>query len=479
MVRGPSVQLAHQIPRVKSARLSLESARERLLPREERDAPFRQYVARLSVPGVQTLAIVEIAASLLLLFGRLAVGGEMPGAGRWWQTGAMILAGVVTWLLSQAPALRGVPRLLGACSAWAACALVLAAAAWTSADIAGADDYILAAITLVLVTAAAALPLLPWQSLVMGLAVEGVYILSSTIAAHGEFTTTIPASEPHHIFLLLLALLITGISATNYDHCRGEFLAQQEAVRVAETLTGAQLRAQLAENAISVGKMAAALSHEINSPLGTLRSAIDTLVALTERQFEAAPDERARLADVRDELLRSIDESAARVDEVTRRLRRFVTLEDSEVKLADVNELVSDVTLLHQRELEAAHVRLDMRLEPELPPLNCRPQLLTAVFSMLLTNAIQAVNGDAEIGIETHAESREIEVTVRDNGRGMTAREAGTIFEPSFKVADGRVSSGNWSLFNSRQIVYEHGGDIRVETAEGQGTAVHVTLPVG
>ena len=61
---------------------------------------------------------------------------------------------------------------------------------------------------------------------------------------------------------------------------------------------------------------------------------------------------------------------------------------------------------------------------------------------------------------------------------GMSAEQADTIFDPSFKVAEGRVSSGNWSLFNARQIVYEHGGDIRLETATGEGTALHITLPV-
>ena len=71
-----------------------------------------------------------------------------------------------------------------------------------------------------------------------------------------------------------------------------------------------------------------------------------------------------------------------------------------------------------------------------------------------------------------------VEVTIRDNGRGMSPEEADTIFDPAFKVAEGRVSSGNWSLFNSRQIVYEHGGGIRLETAPGRGTAMHVTLPI-
>jgi signal transduction histidine kinase len=472
------MQLGHQIRKVELEGMSLESIRERLLPHEERDARFRQYLARLTAPGVQTLAVVEIAASLLLQFARMAVGRDAAVAARWWQTGAMILVGLLTLLMARFGRMRAAPRLLGACSAWAAAAFLLVVSGWHRVDIVGAGDSILAAITLVLVTASALLPLLPWQALLMGLGVEGVYILSSRLAAHGEIAPAAPAGEPHHIFLVLLALLVTGIAAANYDHWRAEFAAQQEAVRVAETLAGAQLRAQLADNAISVGKMAAALSHEINSPLGTLRSSVDTLVALTDRQVQVSPAERVRLAETREALVRSIGESAERIDEVTRRLRRFVTLEDSEVKSADINELLSDVTLLHQRELDAAHVRLDVRLEPSLPPLHCRPQLLSTVFSTVLRNAIQAVNGDGRIAIETRASGDELQVTIRDNGRGMSAEAADIVFEPSFKVSDGRVASGNWSLFNSRQIVYEHGGDIRLETAEGQGTAVHVTLPV-
>jgi signal transduction histidine kinase len=53
-----------------------------------------------------------------------------------------------------------------------------------------------------------------------------------------------------------------------------------------------------------------------------------------------------------------------------------------------------------------------------------------------------------------------------------------TIFDPGFRVAEGRVATGNWSMFSSRQIVREHGGEIRIASAEGQGTRVTVTLPV-
>jgi signal transduction histidine kinase len=439
--------------------MNLQRTLDHLLPARESDAGFRGYLERLSASGLRTLGVVEVAAALVQHFGRADAGGmRLP------QLAAMVVVGLLTLAAPRVAWGRGAPRLVGWLSAWLAPAVLL---------VGGADDYTVTAVLLVLVTAVASIPFLPWHAFALGISAELMYILSgewvvSSGAGHGD---------AHHILLALLALLVTGIAASNHAHRQAEFAAHQEAVRVAETLTGAQLRAQLAENAISIGKMAAALSHEINSPLGALRSSIATLCAITDRQIDATPEMRARLGATRDELLRSIEESAARIDEVTRRLRRFVSLEEAEIKSADINDLLSDVTLLFRDEIERRHVHLEFELEKGLPPLNCRPQLLTAAFSTLLSNALQAVNGDGRIAIETRGGAGEIEITIRDNGRGMSSEEADTIFDPAFKVAEGRVSSGNWSLFNSRQIVYEHGGGIRLETAPGQGTAMHVTLP--
>ena len=59
---------------------------------------------------------------------------------------------------------------------------------------------------------------------------------------------------------------------------------------------------------------------------------------------------------------------------------------------------------------------------------------------------------------------------------GMTRLET-AIFDPGFQKSGSRIASGNWSLFNSRQIVFEHGGEIRISSMEGKGTTVWVTLP--
>jgi signal transduction histidine kinase len=70
-----------------------------------------------------------------------------------------------------------------------------------------------------------------------------------------------------------------------------------------------------------------------------------------------------------------------------------------------------------------------------------------------------------------------LQVEFVDNGRGLNQREIENIFDPGFKVAQGRVRTGNWSMFSSRQIVREHGGEIQIESERGRGTKVRVMLP--
>ena len=424
------------------------------------------------------MGAVEIAAPLLAQAGRMTMAIESTSAARIWQMAAMVTIGGLTLAVSRLEASRCRARMLALLSAWLAPALLAATTIWKPTESLTTDDYVLTGITLVVLTAVASVPMLPWHALVLGLSIEGMYILSRAEAARGGNPVSPAYRDAHYIFLLLLTILATGIAAANYRHRRDEYEANQEAVRAAEALTGAQLRAELAESAIAIGKMAAALSHELNSPLGALGSSVDTLMEVTDRQISAKPGDVQRLADMRTQLRQSIDASIGRIQNVTKRLRRFVNLEDAELKPADLNELVSDVALLHERELQEAQVRLEFDLAKNLPSFTCRPQLLTAVFSTLLSNAIHAVNGDGRITILTRMRDSQVEVTVADNGRGMSPEQADGIFTPALRTAGSRVASGNWSLFNSRQIVYEHGGEIRVETAEGRGTAIHVTLPV-
>ncbi len=354
-------------------------------------------------------------------------------------------------------------------AAWLLAAVAAAALLWRPLP----HEYDMTGLAFVVLAVTALVRFEPKHTFALGLAIAAMYFLSCSASDHWNFPSMTAHRDSHYIFIGVLTAFSSAITASNAAYRRREAQAAQDAIRTAEALTGAQLRAQLAETAISIGKLAAGLSHEINSPLGVLRSGIETL-ALIER----SPEKHERMAETRNELFRDVLESAARIEDVTQRLRRFVNLEEAELKAADLNDLLTGVKLMYEGEIAKRQIKVELDLERSLPALTCRPQLLTTAFSSMLSNALNAVNGDGRVAISTLLRERDVEVTIRDNGRGMTPEEVDTIFEPHFKVAGARVATGNWSLFNARQIVYEHGGTISVDTAPGSGTAVHVVLPV-
>ncbi|MFN7993215.1 MAG: ATP-binding protein [Bryobacteraceae bacterium] len=420
----------------------MNRVRDYLIPAAaETDDQFRQELLESSRRGLVMLGAVEAALALLLFAAGIRIGAET----------ALILSGLgaVTVLMHRAALGWTRVRMTGFFSALIAGALL----GWAG-EVPG--------IVILGLLFPVAMPVEPWEALALGAEMAAIQFI------HGNWV--------HPLFVPLIALAMTLLAAELYARRRAIFRDRQQAIRVAEALAGAQLRAQLAETAAGIGKLAAAVTHEINSPLGTLKSSIDTMLVVATRQCTAPDDQQAQLLQMQAELRRSVEASSARIEEVVARLQRFIHLEEAEIKDADVNELLKDAVLRLDPQVRD-RVQLELNLQA-LPALNCRPQLLSVAFSDFLGNAIDAVNGDGRIRISTQRVGRsEVEVRFEDNGRGMPPEVVEGVFDPSFKISGDRVRSGNWSLFNSRQIVYEHGGDIRIASTVGKGTSIIIILP--
>ncbi len=170
-----------------------------------------------------------------------------------------------------------------------------------------------------------------------------------------------------------------------------------------------------------------------------------------------------------------MNDSAERLSAVVERLKRLIALDRSEKKTVNINDLVSDAGLL-VRDLADGRITTTWNLG-EVPPVVCSTDQMTTALGNLFRNAVSAIDGSGSIEVSTSCAQNSVEIRIHDSGRGMQPDEADTIFEPGFKVHAGRVLGGNWSLFTTRQIIHEHGGEIWLETTPGEGTTVHVSLP--
>jgi signal transduction histidine kinase len=209
--------------------------RDFLLPgAAERDEQFRQGILGASRAGLPALGAVEMIAALLLY--------TRPG-----QAAALGVLGAATWAAARTPLSRKIGRTLALISA----ALALIVVAF------GAGNFTEAAAMLILSGTIVSVPLLPGQAVLIGAIPAVLY----------------PWLEPgHEVFLVTLTVLSTIISGVLYRRRAAAHREHQEALRIAEALSGAQLRAQLAESAMAIGKLAAAITHDINTPLGSLTS---------------------------------------------------------------------------------------------------------------------------------------------------------------------------------------------------------------
>ena len=249
----------------------------------------------------------------------------------------------------------------------------------------------------------------------------------------------------------------------------------EQELRSAEELRRAEAQVLMAEFAGSMGKFAAALSHELNTPIGVLKSSLESFRTLGTKRATFPPEKQAAMEDIDNQLRQTAYESVERLYQIVQRMQRFTNLDRNEALAVDLNLLLQDVIDILRSDIPK-NINLEISFQP-LPLLNARPQQLSAVFSNLLHNALQNVRSGGRVSLQTESMQAKIRVTIQDDGEGLSSDELEGIFDPAFKVKSGRVATSNWSLFSSRQIVREHGGEIELESSSTRGTCVRVTLP--
>lgn len=244
------------------------------------------------------------------------------------------------------------------------------------------------------------------------------------------------------------------------------------------------------EKLASLGQLVAGVAHEINTPLGALKSNVGSLGLVFgrlsgESSRPGALDER--LLTMASRLNEVNREAVERVARIVASLRLFARLDQSEVDRVDLHDGIRSTLTLVRHQFSP-----DVRLLEEygsLPLVECYPNRLNQVFLNLLINARQAIECVGSVTVRTRmAKPEEVDrvqagahgaavVEVEDTGSGMAADQVPRIFEPGFTTKGVGVGTG-LGLSIVSQIVEEHRGRIDVESRLGQGSLFRLILPV-
>ncbi|MFC1558068.1 PAS domain S-box protein [candidate division KSB1 bacterium] len=246
-----------------------------------------------------------------------------------------------------------------------------------------------------------------------------------------------------------------------------------------------QFQLAQSEKMASLGNLVAGVAHEINTPLGALKSNNDIFVRsiekikdlLTDNIIHADAPESIALAKyfTNIEKLSDVSETAAeRIIKIVKSLRSFARLDQADMDTVDIQEgIETTLTLVHHEIKGRIEVHKDFG---EVPKITCYPNQLNQVFMNVLVNASHAIEEKGDIYIKTYNKDNNAVVEFRDTGKGIEKQNLKQIFDPGFTTKSRGVGTG-LGLSIVYQIIKDHKGDIEVESEIGKGTTFRIILP--
>ncbi|MCG8422749.1 MAG: ATP-binding protein [Proteobacteria bacterium] len=225
------------------------------------------------------------------------------------------------------------------------------------------------------------------------------------------------------------------------------------------------------ERLVAVGAMAAMITHEIRNPL----SAIGLNTELLEEELGELDG-----ADEMSALCQAITAEVDRLTAITEEYLQFARLPRPKLQVEDVNAIARSLANFQREPLAMRGVDLVCQLDDDLPPVRVDHDQLRQALLNLLRNAAEAVaehgGGTVTLGSRRirDEEADLVELSVGDTGPGIPEEIISRLFDPFVSSKEGGTGLG---LALTHQIIREHGGEIRVESASDRGAVFVIALP--
>ena len=228
----------------------------------------------------------------------------------------------------------------------------------------------------------------------------------------------------------------------------------------------------------NVTSLLAGLAHEMNTPLGAIKSNTEILDMALRRiaEFVNRSPESTDLQEILaiiESSLRTNRLACERLISMVDNVRQFARVEDSERKKTNIHQHIENTLALLAYELKY-RIRV-VKDFGTIHDIDAFPGQLNQLLLNILQNAIQSISGDGEIHIRTWESPGAVHIAISDTGRGIPEAVLPRIFEPGFTTRKSAHGEGLGLAICSR-IVQNHNGRIDVESREGKGSTFNITL---
>ncbi len=263
-----------------------------------------------------------------------------------------------------------------------------------------------------------------------------------------------------------------------------------------------ELELYQAQKLEAVGRLAAGIAHELNTPIQFigdntqfLNEAFTTFFAVQQKLVEVVkPEARPAIAELEQEsdmdylreqvpkTLESTLKGVERVATIVRGMKEFAHPDQRDMVATDLNRGIQATLEVARNEYKyVADVETDLG---ELPFVMCYASDVNQVILNIVVNAahaigdaVKATQGRGRIRISTRREGDDVVLTVADTGTGIPDGVRDKVFDPFFTTKEVGRGTGQ-GLAIARTILQKHRGSIHFETEQGKGTTFHVRLPI-
>lgn len=289
-----------------------------------------------------------------------------------------------------------------------------------------------------------------------------VYYLSSDAAVVRQTLVTTG------LLSTLVAILIGFATYLRSQRIRAALEVSQrqrrELIEANNRLTAAQDELKRTSKLAALGQLAASVTHELGQPISALKNHLTAAEIGNEITSADTARNLRRLAD--------------RMEDITGQLKFFAKDGGADHRVVDMRTILNEAVGLVRHDIENGGIKFSMSGPDDQIFVSGQPTQLEQAMINLLRNAIQAVadTDDPKLDIQVGADNSNVDVTVVDNGPGLSGRTLEDLVEPFFSTKPSGVGMG-LGLAITTEIVQAHGGRLQALDI-GRGAAFKMTLPL-
>ena len=283
-----------------------------------------------------------------------------------------------------------------------------------------------------------------------------IYWAFDSIASGGQYMTRI---------MIALLVIIYGIFTQTLINGRKAALLEKEMT---------QGRLIQSESLASIGQLVAGIAHELNNPLASASSFIQTDIELINEQQDKRKIDQEVLQDLTYSL-KELNKTKDIVKSILDLSRQTQTFEES----VNMNDVIEDALRVLYNSYKHMQVTIEKNFDPSIPNIEGNFSNLGQVLINIIKNAVQALpdsRGKISLSTSYQHETDGISVECRDDGHGIPPEIMKDIFKPFFTTKDVGTGTG-LGLYVSYEIIKKHEGDISVSSEVGKGTTFTIELP--